>query len=166
MNQLIQRFLRRLAYTVPGGSSIRPFLHRLRGAHIGRNVWISQYVYIDEAHPEAITIGDNTTIGIRTSIIAHFYWGYGQSKERTGNVHIGNDVFIGPHCGILPNVRIGSGAVILAGTAVTRDVPAETMWGPPKAHALARVTVPLVPNSSYKDFLNGLRPFSERHPCE
>jgi acetyltransferase-like isoleucine patch superfamily enzyme len=163
MPQLLQRFLRRLAYTIPGGFSVRPFLHRLRGAHIGKNVWISQYVYLDEAHPEAVTIEDNTTIGINTSIIAHFYWGYKRSDANTGKVHIERNVFIGPHCVILPNVRIGAGAVVLAGTVVTRDVPAGILWGPPKAQPLARVTVPLAPNSCYEEFFKGLRPIHSKH---
>jgi len=63
-----QRFLNRIVYFMPGGYSIRPFIHRLRGAHIGRNVWISRYVYIDELHPEVVIIGDNSSIGLRTSI--------------------------------------------------------------------------------------------------
>jgi serine acetyltransferase len=59
---------------------------------------------------------------------------------------------------VLPNVRIGAGAVILAGTVVSRNVPSGVMWGAPKAQALGRVTVPLIPNSSYEKFLKGLRP--------
>ena len=69
---IIQRILRRVAFTIPGGYSVRPMLHRMRGVTIGNGVWISQYVYIDELHPESIFIGDNTSIGIGTSIIAHF----------------------------------------------------------------------------------------------
>jgi acetyltransferase-like isoleucine patch superfamily enzyme len=34
-----------------------------------------------------------------------------------------SDGFIGPHCVILPNVRIGEGAVIRAGTVASRNVP-------------------------------------------
>ena len=73
---------------------MRPFLHRFRGATIGRNVWISQYVYLDENHPEAVTIGDNTTIGLRTSIFTHFYWGPRRSENGYKEVVIENNVFI------------------------------------------------------------------------
>ena len=31
---------------------------------MGRNVWISQFVYIDELHPADVEIGDNCTIGL------------------------------------------------------------------------------------------------------
>jgi acetyltransferase-like isoleucine patch superfamily enzyme len=155
---LFQRFLNRIAYFIPGGYRIRPLIHCLRGVHIGRNVWISQYVYIDELHPEAVIIGDNSSIGLRTSIFTHFYWGPQKSAEHAGNVHIDENVFIGPHCVILPNVHIGKGAVIQAGTVVSRNVPPETLWGPPKSGPIARVTVPLTHYYSYDEFIKGLRP--------
>ena len=88
--------------------SDRPWLPRRREVHIGEKVWISQYVYIDEIHPEGVTIGDNCTIGLRTSIFSHFYWG-SRKDNNHGKVVIEKNVFIGPHCVILPNVRIGGG---------------------------------------------------------
>jgi asparagine synthase (glutamine-hydrolysing) len=39
------------------------------------------------------------------------------------------DVFIGPHCVILPNVHVGDGAVIKAGTVLTTNVPEHVFWG-------------------------------------
>jgi acetyltransferase-like isoleucine patch superfamily enzyme len=156
--KLLQRFLNRIAYFAPGGYKFRPQLHRLRGVHIGKNVWISQYVYIDELHPSAVTIGDNCSIGLRTSIITHFYWGPLRSDEHAVKVHIEENVFIGPHCVILPGVHIGKGAVIQAGTVVTRDVPSETVWGTPKSEPIARATIPLTPDFSYEEFVKGIRP--------
>jgi acetyltransferase-like isoleucine patch superfamily enzyme len=154
----IQRLLRRLAYIVPGGYSIRPAIHRWRGAKIGKRVWISQYVYIDEIHPEAVTIGDNVSIGIRTSIIAHLYWGRTRGRKGAGPISIGSNVFVGPHCVILPGVSIGEGAVIQAGSVVSRDVPPRTFFGNPPAQPLAEVTTPLTPEHSYLEFVRGLRP--------
>lgn len=156
LSNLIGRLLSKIAFIAPGGTSLRPALHRLRGATIGKKVWISQFVYIDELHPENITIGDNCTIGLRTSIISHFYWGPRRS-ESNGKVVIGKDVFVGPHCVILPNVRIGDGAVIKAGTVVSRNVPPHTFWGAPPAEALGTATVPLTYAKSYEEFIRGLR---------
>jgi len=141
----------------PGGDSVRPQLHRWRGARIGNKVWIGLFVYIDELHPEALSIGNNCTIGIRTSIITHFYWGPRQAASN-GPVVIEDDVFIGPHCVILPNVRVGAGSVIQAGTVVTRSVPPRTLWGPPEAGVLAEASTPLTANTGYLTFLRGLRP--------
>jgi carbonic anhydrase/acetyltransferase-like protein (isoleucine patch superfamily) len=66
-------------------------------------------------------------------------------------------VFIGPHCVILPNVRIGEGSVIRAGTVVSRNVPPRTLLGAPAPEALGVVTVPLTPEHSYEEFLRGVR---------
>jgi acetyltransferase-like isoleucine patch superfamily enzyme len=153
---LLGRATSRIAFVAPGGFSFRPWLQRRRGVVIGTNVWIGQFVYIDEIHPTDVTIGDNCTIGLRTSIIAHFYSGP-RRPTSNGKVVIEKDVFIGPHCVILPNVRIGEGAVIRAGTVVSRNVPAHTFWGPPSAEALGVATVPLTPEHTYEEFLEGLK---------
>jgi len=153
---LFGRLLSKLAFAAPGGFGLRPWLHKVRGVKIGDKVWISQFVYIDELHPESVTIGDNTTIGIRTSIIAHFYWGPRRAASN-GKVEIGRDVFIGPHCVILPNVKIGDGAVIRAGSVVSRSVPPRTFWGAPSSEPLGIAGVPLTPEHEYDDFTKGLK---------
>jgi acetyltransferase-like isoleucine patch superfamily enzyme len=157
MVRVLAATLGRLAMVCPGGSSVRPRLQRWRGVRIGRGVWLGLYVSLDELHPEALWIGDNCTIGIRTTILTHFYWGPAQSASN-GTVVIEDDVFIGPHCVVLPNVRIGRGAVIQAGSVVTRNVPPGTLWGSPAAGPLAVVTVPLAKPHGYNEFLRGLKP--------
>ena len=51
---------------------------------------------------------------------AHHITGHPKSK---GDVHIGNDVWIGREAIIMSGVTIGDGAVIGARTVVTKDVP-------------------------------------------
>lgn len=159
---LTNRIFHKLSYILPGGDSLRVWLHRQRGVKIGEHVWISQFVYIDELHPEAVIIGDNSTIGLRTSIFTHFYWGPRKREGGYAKVAIEKDVFIGPHCLILPGVTIGEGAVIKGGTTVTRNVPAYTFWGPPDAGPLGGVTVPLTPDHSYQEFIRGLKPIRKK----
>jgi acetyltransferase-like isoleucine patch superfamily enzyme len=160
MVRLLSAALGKLAMVCPGGTSVRPRLQRWRGASVGRNVWLGLYVSIDELHPEALSIGHNCTIGIRTTILTHFYWGPAQPASN-GRVVIEDDVFIGPHCVILPNVRIGQGAVIQAGTVITSNVPPRTLWGLASAGPLAAVTVPLISARGHSEFLRGLKPY---HP--
>lgn len=114
-------------------------------------------VYIDELHPADVEIGDNCTIGYRSSIFTHFYWGRRRATS-SGRVIIGKDVFVGPHCVILPNVRVGEGAVIRAGTVVSRNVPPHAIWGLPPAELLGIATVPLTPEHTYEEFTRGMRP--------
>ncbi|HOB99181.1 MAG TPA: acyltransferase [Verrucomicrobiota bacterium] len=156
MRNPLQRLIGRLALWAPGGDSLRPTLHRWRGVCVGRNVWISQHVYLDELYPEAITIEDNCTIGIRCTVLTHFHWGPRRSRDGCKAVVIGRGTFVGPHCVVLPGVTIGEGCVIKAGTVVSRNVPPRVFWGTPAARALARVTVPLVDGSSYEAFAGGL----------
>jgi acetyltransferase-like isoleucine patch superfamily enzyme len=161
---LLGRLVGKIAFVAPGGFKVRPWLQRLRGVAVGKNVFISQFVYIDEIHPSDVSIGDNCIIGLRTSIISHFYSGP-RRPVSNGKVVIEKNVFIGPHSVILPNVTIGEGAVIRAGTVVSRNVPAHTFWGPPPAEALGVANVPLTPDTDYEDFMDGLkiRVKRERH---
>lgn len=162
---VVGRILHALAFILPSGKKLRPFLHRLRGVKIGKDVWISKLVYIDENHPEAITIGDHCTIGFRTTIYSHFYFG-SRKKVISEKVIIGNNVFIGPHCLILPNVTIGDNVVIMGGSVISRSIPPNTMWGPPATELISRVTVPLTEEYSYSEFLNGIRPVRKKSESE
>ena len=47
----------------------------------------------------------------------------GKQGMREAEVIIGNDVWIGMRSIIMPDVKIGDGAVIGAGAVVTKDVP-------------------------------------------
>jgi len=154
----LKRLFSKLAFFAPGGATLRPWLHKTRGVQIGKNVWVGQYVYIDEVHPENITINDNVGIGLRTTIFTHFYWGKYKKGKKVGKVVIEKNVYIGPHCVILHDVTIGEGAVIAAGTVVNKNVPPGVLYGYSSAAApLAKVTCPLVNGISHKEFSMGLR---------
>ena len=81
-----------------------------------------------------IYIGDNTMIGPNTIIIdhdGHQAWPpearwtkKGLSKE----IIIENNVWIGMNCTILKGVRIGSGSIIAAGSIVTHNVEANSLY--------------------------------------
>ena len=156
---LLKRLLGKVAMIAPGGYTIRPWLHKKRGVKVGKNVWISQYVYIDELHPENVVIKDNVTIGLRCTIFAHFYLGDRCLGDKNGHVVIERDVFIGPNCTILNDVTIGEGAVVVAGSVVTKNVPPATLFGPAASVPLAKITHPLTNEGrvEYEKFLFGLK---------
>jgi acetyltransferase-like isoleucine patch superfamily enzyme len=74
------------------------------------------------------------------------------------SVRIEDDVFIGPGAIILPNVTIGHGAVVHAGSVVTRSVPPLTMVRGNPAEPVARCGVPLGRSTPLRQFYRQLQP--------
>jgi len=151
------RILQILARSAPGALSVRPFLHRCRGVHIEKNVWIGYDAIVETGFPHLVTIKSGATIGIRAMIIAHF-----RGLDR--GVVIEEDAFIGPGAIILPNVTIGRGAVVTAGSVVTSSVPPMTLVQGNPAKPKARVSVPPSLGTDFRTFLAGLRPLN--HPIK
>ncbi len=95
-----------------------------RGMQLGSNFNRQQGVYIDPTHCFLIEIGDDVTMSIRVTLMAHD----ASTKKLTGytkigKIKIGNHVFIGANATILPGVTVGDHAIIGAGSVVTHDVP-------------------------------------------
>jgi acetyltransferase-like isoleucine patch superfamily enzyme len=106
---------------LPMVTSLRTFLHSLTGTKIGKNCFIASYVLIDDQYPELITIEDHVTISYRCTIIAH-----DDSKGIISPIAIKRGAWIGACVTILPGAIIGEGAVIGAGTTISKDVPPKT----------------------------------------
>lgn len=77
-----------------------------------------------------VIIGDRTLIGYRTSVFSANHrvlrreFTIYESGHDFKPVVIEKDVWIGASCVILPGVQIGEGAVVAAGSVVTKNVPA------------------------------------------
>ena len=104
-----------------------------RNLVIGDQVNISYGVIITTAG--GVRIGDRTMVGYRSQILSSNHvvkkgipGVYGTGKEYKAVV-IGDDVWIGAACIILPGVTIGAGSVIAAGSVVTKDVDENTLVG-------------------------------------
>jgi acetyltransferase-like isoleucine patch superfamily enzyme len=147
---LKNRVFQFLARNLPGATTWRVRLHRWRGVHIGEKVWIGYDAVIETAFPQLVTIHDRATIGARALIMAH-------NREQQGVV-IEEDVTLGPGVIVLPNVRIGRGAIVTAGSVVTKSVAPKTMVQGNPAHPVATVETPLRRDVSMKEFAKGLRP--------
>ena len=154
-----KRLLQVLALYAPGGDSVRVRLHRLRGVRIGDGTFIGTDAIIETSRPELVSIGRNVDIGMRTTIIAHFRGATAADRgDRDYSVLISDDVFVGPGSLILPNVTIGYGAVVSAGSVVTRSVPPLTMVQGNPARPVARCGIPLVEGTRLKEFYRHLTP--------
>ncbi|WP_284052072.1 sugar O-acetyltransferase [Ligilactobacillus agilis] len=96
-----------------------------KNIHVGDNFLANHNLTILDIAP--VEIGNDVWIGPNTDIytVNHPLTIQGR-RDRLG---IGNDVWIGGHCTICPGVTIGDGAVIAAGSVITKDVPANTLVG-------------------------------------
>lgn len=100
---------------------------------IGDQVYINRNVMITARAP--VTIGNNVLIGPQVIINSgnHRFADRNQFILEQGHdaepVVIEDDVWIGANCSILSGVTIGTGAVIAAGSVVTRDIPSCSVVG-------------------------------------
>lgn len=121
MKELFNRILYRLGLKKsPTLSKVDQW--RARGVTIGEN-FDGPDSAIDYCFGHLVTIGNNVTIS-GTTILAHD----GSTKKflgysKVGPVSIGDNVFIGYGCIVLPNVTIGSKVIVGAGTVISRDIP-------------------------------------------
>jgi putative colanic acid biosynthesis acetyltransferase WcaF len=136
----------------------RNFWLRLFGAQIGRRVFVHQRARIQI--PWRIKLGDQACIGDRANLYslgqihigqrvtvaqeAYLCTGTHDFSDPTLPLRIApitaeNDAFIGARAFILSGVTIGSRALIGAGAVVTKNVPADEIWGGNPAQSLPRV---------------------------
>jgi maltose O-acetyltransferase len=123
-----KRLLKLLAKHTPG-YNVRCRLLRMAGYKIGGRVYIGEdLIIIDELDDRArVKIGDRAAIAPRVTLVVSSHPNFSRIgpfvKCVHGYIEIGDDAWIGTGCIILPDVRIGKGAVVGAGSVVTKDVP-------------------------------------------
>lgn len=118
----MKSILRKLRNVILRGGIPTTEEYRKRGVELGENCHI--YGSIDNGHEWLVTIGNNVTMASGSLLLTHD----GSTKKilgysKVGCVVIGDDVFIGAHAIVLPNVRIGNQVIIGAGSVVTKDIP-------------------------------------------
>lgn len=113
-----------LAYACPN-NKLRQWMHRRRGVHIGKNVYLGMFCFLDNLHPEYIYIEDNASVNAGTMILTHFnpmkrYAAVFQAQMAP--VLIKEGAIVAVRSTIMPGVCIGKNAVVSAGTIVDKDV--------------------------------------------
>jgi acetyltransferase-like isoleucine patch superfamily enzyme len=134
-------------------NTIKSFFLKFCGANIGKGVVYYPGVWINPPNrltignqvdlakdvlittPGGVVIGDRALIGYGTKILSSNHTIPNQRGKifNSGHTHapinIKNDVWIGSNCVILAGVTIGEGAVVAAGSIVTKDVAPFTIVG-------------------------------------
>jgi acetyltransferase-like isoleucine patch superfamily enzyme len=158
----LNRILQLAARVAPTG--LRTVFHRWRGVKVGDDVLIGYDTIIETSYPWLVSIGKNSAIGMRVTIIGHFL-GAESLVRKNGEVsiQIGENVWIGPGSLILPNVTIGNGSVVAAGSIVSNSVPPGTLVQGNPAIAVARCPVPVKRGIPFEEFIKHLEPLDRDH---
>jgi bifunctional UDP-N-acetylglucosamine pyrophosphorylase/glucosamine-1-phosphate N-acetyltransferase len=117
---------------VESGARVGPFSRLRPGAVIGRDAHVGNFVEIKKTRLGAgakvnhlsylgdATVGPQVNVG--AGVITCNYDGV--QKHRTV---IGRGAFIGSNVNLVAPLRVGAGAVVGAGSTLTRDVPAQAL---------------------------------------
>lgn len=131
--KVFKRFARNAFF--PG---MRVQLLRWCGFHIGRDVYIAdEFLVVEElADRDNLTLGDRVSIAPRVTIVTSSHPNNSRIRAfapvQRGPVVVEADAWIGAGAVILPNVRVGRGAVVGANAVVTANVaPLHVVAGQP-----------------------------------
>lgn len=118
-----------LAYACPS-NKLRQWMHRRRGVHIGKHVYLGMFCFLDNLHPEYIYIEDNVSINAGSMILTHFnpmkrYAPIFQAQVAPVLIKEGSIVAV--RSTIMPGVCVGKSAVVSAGSVVEQHVADYTM---------------------------------------
>ena len=159
------RLLQLIALYCPGARSWRVRLHRWRGVHVGYGCFIGTDAMIETSKPYRVWIGNEVGLGARVTIVAHFRGATSADRshdDRKITVRIEDEAFIGPGVIILPNVTIGRGAVVAAGSVVSHSVPPMMMVQGNPAKPIAKCGISLAEKHSLREFYKQLRPLDAK----
>ena len=112
------------------GSDQRVRYWRRQGMKIGQNCHLETMAFSTE--PYLIEIGDHVAIALGTDFVTHDggIWCFREELSDLdifGKIKIGNNVFIGLNCTILPNTIVGNNCIIGAGSVVRGKYPSDSI---------------------------------------
>ncbi|MDE6513418.1 MAG: acyltransferase [Muribaculaceae bacterium] len=114
---------------------LRPAILRTIGCKVGKNVFVGDKVWIDAGHSDLITIEDHAHIASGCRLLCHqrdlSNYRQGDDYAKLGYIlkpiRLCKGSLIGMETFVMPGVTIGEGAIVGAGSLVTKDVPAWTI---------------------------------------
>ena len=142
-NVVLQDFINLYGCRIGDNTKIGPFVEVQRNAMVGRNCKIQSHSFICEG----VTIEDEVFVGHGVMFINDRYpraatdAGVLQAESDWTVVHttVRKGASIGSNATILCGVTVGEGAIVGAGSVVTKDVPARTVVAGNPAKVIRRI---------------------------
>ena len=114
---------------------IRPWVLKKIGCHVGKGCFIGDNVRIDTGHSDMITLEDSVSVAGGTRLLCHQRdfsdYCVGDDYMKLGYtikpIVLKKGCLVGMESFVLPGVTVGEGAVVGAGSLVTKDIPAWTV---------------------------------------
>jgi len=144
--RIYKRLLKLFAKHIPG-YRIRRQLLRMAGYRIGEQVYIGEdLIIVDELDDRGrVRIGNRVAIAERVTLVISSNANFSKIRPFVKDIHrcieIEDDAWLGTGAIIMPNIRIGTGTVVGAGSVVTKDVPDFTVVGGVPAKAIRKIDV-------------------------
>ncbi len=121
----INFLLANFAKIIPCSNWISAFYRLFFRMKIGKKVAFVQ-IELDYLLPEAIEIGDDSTIGWKAKLMTHEFT---QDFQRYGEIIIGKNVLVGGFSVVRCGVSIGDNSIVAACSFVNKDIPPNEIWG-------------------------------------
>lgn len=105
---------------------VRKWLQRKRGVKIGRNVHWGTHVVVDYPYPNFVVVEDGASISGNDYLLAHckpLPYHEACSESYVAPVIVHKNAWIAVNVTILPGVEIGEGAIVSAGSVVSKSIP-------------------------------------------
>ena len=114
---------------------LRPALLRSIGCKVGKRVCVGDFVRIDLHHADRIMIEDDVYIASGVRLLCHqrnmSNYCVGDDYAKLGYIikpiHLCKGSLVGMESFVMPGVTVGEGAIVGAGSLITKDVPAWTI---------------------------------------
>lgn len=128
------------AQTLPLSRVLRAKIYRIAGVDIEPGIVRIGKASMDTIYPGDIHIGRGTVITNGCVFITHFYdiTNLREHAYYRGEIHIGRNCYIGTNAIFSKPVRVGDGAVVGAGSVVTKDIPPYEVWAGVPARFIRR----------------------------
>ena len=134
---------------------VRKWLQRKRGVKIGKNVHWGCHVVVDYPYPNFVIVEDGASISGNDYLLAHckpLAYHDGCSESYVAPVIVHKNAWIAVNVTILPGVEIGEGAIVSAGSVVSKNIPPFTVANGNPAKVVADIAEMVRKNYAPEEF--------------